>query len=123
VKFNDEAVADFFDDQVDLGRKPEQFARIWVHSHPSDSPEPSAIDEETFARVFGGCQWAILFVLAQNNKTYARLSFNIGTGGQLLIPVEVDYSQDFGPSNHELWNTEYAANLKAVEWLTKSLSE
>ena len=28
VKFDDEAVADYFDAQVDLGRKPEQFARI-----------------------------------------------------------------------------------------------
>jgi proteasome lid subunit RPN8/RPN11 len=56
VKFDDIAVADFFDSQVDLGRKPEQFARIWLHSHPGDSPEPSMIDEETFARVFGSCQ-------------------------------------------------------------------
>ncbi|MHC4582511.1 MAG: hypothetical protein ACYS14_13730 [Planctomycetota bacterium] len=38
VKFDDSAVADLFDDQVDLGRKPEQFARIWLHSHPGDSP-------------------------------------------------------------------------------------
>ena len=28
VKFDDSAVADLFDAQVDLGRKPEQFARI-----------------------------------------------------------------------------------------------
>ena len=45
VKFNDEAVADYFENQVDLGRKPEQFARIWLHSHPGSSPEPSIIDE------------------------------------------------------------------------------
>ena len=47
VKFDDEAVANHFEDQVDLGRKPEQFARIWLHSHPGDSPEPSIIDEES----------------------------------------------------------------------------
>jgi hypothetical protein len=47
VKFDDLAVADFFDTQVDLGRKPEQFARIWLHSHPGDSPEPSVIDEDS----------------------------------------------------------------------------
>jgi hypothetical protein len=40
VKFDDEAVSQFFDQQVDLGRKPEQFARIWLHTHPGDSPEP-----------------------------------------------------------------------------------
>ena len=32
VAFDDAAVADFFDAQVDAGRRPEQFARIWVHS-------------------------------------------------------------------------------------------
>ena len=119
VKFDDQAVADFFDTQVDLGKKPEQFARIWLHSHPGDSPEPSAIDEETFDRVFGNCQWAVLFVVARDNKTYAKLRFNVGPGGQVLIPTEIDYSQDFGSSDHELWDTEYVANVKAIEWFTE----
>ncbi len=35
-----------------------------------------------------------------------------------MIPVEIDYSRDFGPSDHELWDAEYAANINAVEWLT-----
>lgn len=123
VKFDDEAVADFFDAQVDLGRKPEQFARIWLHSHPGDSPEPSTIDEETFERVFGNCQWAVLFVVAQDNRTYAKLSFNVGPGGQVLIPTEIDYCHDFGPTDHELWDTEYATNIKAVKWVTKRSTE
>ena len=118
VKFEDESVANFFEDQVDLGRKPEQFARHWLHTHPGDSPEPSIIDEETFERVFGDCQWGMMFVIAQNNRTYAKLSFNVGPGGQVLIPIEIDYSQDFAPSNHELWDAEYAANVKAAKWLT-----
>ena len=123
VKFDDESVADLFENQVDLGRKPEQFARIWLHSHPGDSPEPSIIDEETFERVFGGCQWALLFVVAQNDKMYAKLSFNVGPGGQVLIPVGIDYSQAFGPSNQELWDTEYADNVKATEWLSSRASK
>ena len=90
VKFDDLAVADFFDTQVDLGRKPDQFARIWLHSHPGDSPEPSVIDEDTFGRVFGNCQWAVLFVVAQDNRTYAKLRFNVGPGGHVLIPTEID---------------------------------
>ena len=117
VKFDDSAVADFFDNQVDLSRKPEQFARLWLHSHPGESPEPSIIDEETFERVFGNCQWAVLFVVAQDNKRYAKLSFNVGPGGQMLIPTVIDYGRDFNASNHELWDAEYAANVKAVGWL------
>jgi len=41
VKFDDNSVADFFDSQVDLGRKPEQFARHWLHTHPGSLAEPS----------------------------------------------------------------------------------
>jgi hypothetical protein len=111
-------VADYFESQVDLGRRPEQFARVWLHSHPGDSPEPSGTDDDTFERVFGNCQWAVLFVVAQNSRTYARLSFNVGPGGQVLIPIEIDYSRDFWAADHELWDSEYAANVKAVEWLT-----
>jgi len=116
VKFDDEAVSQFFDQQVDLGRKPEQFARIWLHSHPGDSCEPSSTDEETFARVFGGCQWAVMAIVAQDDSTYARLSFHIGPGSQILIPTEVDFSGDFGGTDHSAWDAEYEADVRALEW-------
>ena len=118
IKLDDEAVADFFDQQVDLGRKPEQFARVWLHTHPGNSPGPSITDEETFTRVFGNCQWAVMFILAQGNRTYAKLSFNVGPGGQVLIPVEIDYSCNFGPANRQLWEAEYQAKIKMGAWLS-----
>jgi proteasome lid subunit RPN8/RPN11 len=121
VKFDDEAVSQFFDQQVDLGRKPEQFARIWLHSHPGESPEPSTTDEETFQRVFGACQWAIMAIVAQDDSTYARLSFNIGPGGQVLIPAEVDFSREFGPTDRSSWDAEYQVNVKAMEWLNRPI--
>ena len=37
----------------------------------------------------------------------------------MLIPTEIDYGQEFGSSDHELWDTEYVANVKAIEWLTE----
>jgi len=117
VKFDDAAVADFFDSQIDLSRKPEQFARIWLHTHPGNSPEPSIIDEETFTRVFGNCHWAMMFVLAQNSRTYARLRFNVGPGGQILLPLEVNYGCDFAATDHLLWDAEYEANITAGTYL------
>ncbi len=119
VKFDDEAVSKLFDEQVDLGRKPEQFARIWLHTHPGDSSEPSMTDEDTFKRVFGACQWAVMAVVAQDNSTYARLSFNIGPGGQILIPTEVDFARDFGPSDHSAWDAQYQADIRPMEWLNR----
>ena len=75
VAFDDRAVADMFDEQVDLGRRPEQFARIWIHTHPGSSAVPSALDEATFQDVFGRCDWAVMFILARGGATYARLQF------------------------------------------------
>ena len=111
VSFDDEAVADFFDEQVDLGLKPEQFGRIWVHTHPADSPLPSSVDEETFRRVFGRTQWAVMFVLARGGQTYARLRFNVGPGGETAIPASVDYSRPFAASDQEAWEDEYLATV------------
>jgi proteasome lid subunit RPN8/RPN11 len=111
VAFDDTAVAEFFEAQVDAGRRPEQFARIWAHSHPGKSPTPSSVDEETFDRVFGACDWAIMFILARNGATYARLRFNVGPGGAVAIPVEVDYSMPFSAADHAAWEAEYQANI------------
>ena len=60
----------------------------------------------------------MLFVVAQDNNTYARLRFNVGPGGEVLIPTAIDYGHNFGPSSHELWDAEYTANIKATEWLS-----
>lgn len=112
VAFEDESVADLFDAQVDQGRTPEQFARIWVHTHPGDCPQPSATDEETFARVFGRSDWALMFILARGGQTYARLRFNIGPGGALEIPVDVDFHQPFAGSAMDVWEQEYLAHVQ-----------
>ena len=111
VSFEDESVADFFADQVEAGRQPEQFGRIWLHSHPGNSAEPSMTDENTFARVFGSCDWAIMFIVAADGRTFARLRFNAGPGGEVKIPVCVDYNCEFDAADFELWTQQYKANV------------
>ena len=115
VQFDDGAVADFFDREVDHGLLPSQFARIWIHTHPGESAEPSGVDENTFARVFGASDWSIMFILAQFGETYARLQFSAGPAGELLIPVQVDYGQSFAASAEAAWEAEYQANVAALE--------
>ena len=111
VKFDDQAVADHFDDYVDLGYAVERFARIWVHTHPGDSASPSGTDEETFARCFGNSDWAIMFILAQGGATYARLALNTGPGGDLMLPVEIDFSRPFPASEEQDWEQEYLTSV------------
>ncbi len=111
ISFEDESVADLFEDQVEAGRKPEQFGRIWLHSHPGNCPEPSTTDENTFARVFGKCDWAIMFIVARDGSTYAKLRFNTGPGGEVKIPVYIDYSCEFDATYFELWKKQYLDNV------------
>ena len=115
VCFDDQAVADFFDRQVDQGRRPEQFGRAWVHTHPGNSAQPSQTDEETFARVFGRTDWAVMFILACSGQSYARLRFHVGPGGNLDLPVRVDYSRPFAASDHAAWREEYLAAVQVAE--------
>jgi len=111
VKFDDSAVADYFDCRVDQGQMPEQFARIWVHTHPGSSAFPSGTDEETFERCFGTADWAVMFILARGGNTYARLRLGGGPGAELALPVEVDFSQPFAAAALLDWEAEYQAHV------------
>jgi proteasome lid subunit RPN8/RPN11 len=112
VKFDDEAVADYFDTQVDLGLLPERFGRIWIHTHPGSSPLPSNTDEATFERCFGTAAWAVMFIVARGGQTYARLRFSAGPGGELVVPVEVDFRQSFSGSDKAAWDMEYDQSVR-----------
>ena len=120
--FKDEAVADFFDEQVDRGLRPAQFGRIWIHTHPGKCPQPSSTDEETFARVFGSADWSVMFILACGGATYARLQFSAGPTGFLQIPVRVDYSQPFEASDQAAWELEYLAKVTPATWEDNKLA-
>jgi proteasome lid subunit RPN8/RPN11 len=111
VGFDDLAVADFFEQEVDRGRTPEQFARIWIHTHPGNCPLPSHVDEETFARVFGGCDWAVMCILAKEGQAYCRLQFRHGPGAAIEIPVHVDFDHSFLGTDRQAWAQEFAATV------------
>ena len=112
VVFDDEAVADYYDREVAAGRTPSEFGRIWVHTHPGSSPQPSATDEETFFRAFGGCEWAVMLIVARGGASYARLAFGVGPGGSWEIPVEIDYDLSFAAADHVAWQAEYDACVR-----------
>jgi proteasome lid subunit RPN8/RPN11 len=116
VCFDDTAVAEFFDEQVDAGRQPEQFGRIWIHTHPANSARPSQVDEETFERVFGGCDWAVMFILACGGQQYGRLQLRLPSGGAFEIPACVDFRRSFAKTEFAAWNREFATCVRPAEF-------
>ncbi|MCA9056304.1 MAG: hypothetical protein KDA75_20890, partial [Planctomycetaceae bacterium] len=115
VAFEDTAVAEYFDEQIDLGRRPEQFARIWIHTHPADCPLPSGVDVDTFERVFGGCDWSVMFILARGGKSFAQLHWQCGGPAAIRMGVSVDYCRPFGAAEFDRWAAEYHACVQPVE--------
>lgn len=91
VAFDDDAIAELFDQMTDQGIAPHRFARIWLHSHPGSSATPSGVDESTFSRVFGACDWSVMAILSRSSATYGRLQFNAGPGGSVELPVLSDW--------------------------------
>ena len=122
VAFADEAVADYFDGCVDAGLTPARFARIWCHTHPGASAEPSSVDERTFERVFGSCDWSLMFIVSRTGSTYARLAFSAGPGAEMLIPVKVDWQAwhkvlETLPNAGDLyrqWASEFSDNVQPL---------
>ena len=114
VAFDDAAVADLFDAMADAGVAPAQFARIWLHTHPGASVEPSGTDEATFARAFGACDWAVMAILGRTGRVSARLTFGAGPGGSLDLATAVDWAawpRDAARLTEEFpgWEREYDA--------------
>jgi hypothetical protein len=92
VAFDDDVVANYVDACVDAGLPQDRFFRLWIHTHPGSSVQPSATDEQTFARVFSASPWGVMFILGRTGQTLARLSFAAGPGASLLLPVAVDWA-------------------------------
>jgi hypothetical protein len=120
VSLDDQAVADFMDRWVDQGLPLQNVLRIWIHTHPGASVEPSSVDEATFARVFGACDWAVMFILGRTGNTYARLAIQVGPGATLQLPTEVDWTAWPKAVNDPAfalagcltqWREEFAANI------------
>jgi proteasome lid subunit RPN8/RPN11 len=120
VALDDAAIADYVDRSIDAGLSLQQVFRVWCHTHPGSSPDPSGTDEDTFARVFGSCDWAVMFILSRTSATYARLSFHVGPGATVNLPVAVDWTawpEFLEGKSYSLdkltvdWEAEFRANI------------
>lgn len=64
--------------------------------------------------LFGRTIWAVMWIVARNDATYARLAFRVGPGGEFIIPVGVDFGRPFAAADPTAWDAEFTANVTAV---------
>lgn len=73
VSFDDMSNLRILSEQTRNGLEPWQVQRIWIHTHPGNSPAPSGTDEHTLDRISAGCPWFVMFIIAKGQQTYCRL--------------------------------------------------
>lgn len=118
-----ESMADYIDGSLANGVSPNYCARIWIHTHPGNSPEPSPTDEDTFQDIFGAYPWSVMAIIARGGNTYARLQFgkkqpineklkdSIVYDDSIELDMYCDWSEEFEGSDHEGWVWEYENNV------------
>lgn len=125
TEFDESRLANFFEDMVEEGFHPEEFGRIWCHTHPSNFATPSSKDEETFTNEFAAPNWAIMFILGkakENANTSCRLKYKnhpelvhvVGSHASRELKVEIDFDADIQAINQETrdaWKAEYEQRL------------
>jgi proteasome lid subunit RPN8/RPN11 len=118
VRFDDTAYADLMfelcDPDGEYKFQPVQCQRIWIHTHPGTSPYPSGVDEATFARTWGACDWAVMFILAKGGEFYARLEERHQNGLCTVHKLDalVRWELPFPAADHEAWATTIRANVQ-----------
>ena len=120
-EMDDDDVNRFLGDCVEQGYHPAEVMRIFLHTHPGNSPHPSGVDENCFSRVFCDSDWGVMFIVAKDGSAYGRVRFNNGPGGVMELDHEVDYSPPFegiSREEYESWEDEYIRNIQERHWVS-----
>lgn len=128
VDFDDEGLADYTCRMSEAGYNAAQFNRVWIHTHPGNSPSPSGTDEETFAKYLPCKPFSIMYILAKGGQQYCRMKIEsspIDANGATvsmssLLKTDIYYELDFPASNREAWEAEYRSLVSEKSYITYS---
>jgi hypothetical protein len=85
----DDGMAIYFENMMfDRGIMPNRCGRIWAHTHPGQSPQPSGTDEETYRKWFKDAEFAVMYILAEGNN-YCKIKHTSKQLGVMNSVVDV----------------------------------
>jgi hypothetical protein len=90
-----------------LGLSPSRYGRIWIHTHPGFSSEPSGTDWSTFKGTFGDKEWSIMFVFSSEREATCMLQIQALPDAHFRIPWEISWEHPFAGTNYAEWDKEY----------------
>lgn len=106
----------------------ECYMRIWTHTHPGISPQPSNTDEKFFSENYVNCDWAIMFIYACDgtpyptpNNTFCRLRIkDQKLNAYLEGTIDVEIIDPLPVELLKQWDDEFDANIKEKTYSSNS---
>lgn len=116
VEFDGEDIIRFYLKCDEKGWIPAQYTRIWVHTHPGNSATPSGVDEDTFTKVWGNSDWAVMIVVGRDDTTTVKLRYNVGIPADFPLKLRLDYTRPFPASDMAAWDQEFTENVHTRQY-------
>lgn len=110
VEFDMADVARLWEELADQGLQPQHFARVWIHTHPGDSAQPSGTDETCMREAMSDPSWATMLILAKGGQVYCRHHFNVGPCGRVEDKLVIAYHVPFPAADEaarKAWREEF----------------
>lgn len=102
-------------DRINEGHTPKDCFRVWIHTHPGSSPNPSGTDIATLEELLGRHQWFVMLILAQEGLNWhGEIGYSVGPEMERYIVdigLDWDYPIDEIVDFEEL-EAEYNAKVK-----------
>ena len=121
-EFTDDGMVEFNDEMAEAGYHPQEYSRMWLHTHPGTSANPSGLDEETFTKQFGGMDWSAMLIVARGGQTYGRIRYAVCNAVDSIIgskdrdttvDLAIDWSTEYTSTEHGQWDDEYDSMVTA----------
>lgn len=74
VEFDDDALAEYTARMAGDGIAPWRCRRVWIHTHPGDSVEPSTTDWGTFWEHFDDVPWGVMVIVGQGGSVGCHMN-------------------------------------------------
>lgn len=108
TEFDKEAQSNWCEDQMEAGLNPDNFLRIWAHTHPGQSATPSSTDWETFEEAMSEMPWGLMLILSTDNRfvcVFRMKSQMLNLNVELVPnPVPEAWSEEIKNVNKKTYN-------------------
>ncbi len=107
------AIAKYTCKMVKSGLQPNQFSRIWFHTHGGSGyfgPHSSTDDDNTFVRAFGQCDWSVMLIFNDAYSVYMELQNN--KAHNIGWEIGFEFWEKPLSKKHQGWADEFDDNVR-----------